>query len=247
MAKYTYETFHNICYVSGRMLTNFQRHKMYLLTDRWEELREARLALDKHRCKMCNEPAQCVHHPFYPEVLGEETVDDLISLCNQCHKNFHYPPTLKDYREQLMAEKDKKAVKCACCDQTVKRYKRKFNHGMALVLIALHKWHKANPTRDWVHISDELCKTGFNTVNKEYSKLVHWKLIEAKPKSNKKGVKSAGYYRITDLGNKFAQNEVKVKEFILLFNKDFLGHRGNDIGIKDALQNYFDYDELMRS
>lgn len=62
---------------------------IYLLTDRWDSLRSQRLEMDGHRCRLCNSPAECVHHRSYPKILGEETVDDLTSLCERCHRKFH--------------------------------------------------------------------------------------------------------------------------------------------------------------
>jgi hypothetical protein len=44
--------------------------------------------------------AETVHHRRYPQVFGKETVDDLVSLCFRCHKNFHFPPTLLEAKKQ---------------------------------------------------------------------------------------------------------------------------------------------------
>jgi 5-methylcytosine-specific restriction endonuclease McrA len=94
MSKYTYSQFTKICYESQKNLTGHQIHQMYLMTDRWEELRCDRLKIDQHRCRLCNKDAEAVHHrayPRFPARLGSESVEDLTSLCNQCHENYHKP------------------------------------------------------------------------------------------------------------------------------------------------------------
>ena len=54
-----------------------------------------------------------------------------------------------------------------------------------------------------------------------------------------------GYWRITDKGREFVENKIKVPERIILYNGEFHGFDGGDINIIKALNNKFDYDELM--
>ena len=63
----------------------------YLKTKWWAFIRQERLALDKYKCKKCNQKNELeVHHLSY-ENLGEENVyTDLITLCARCHNDTHY-------------------------------------------------------------------------------------------------------------------------------------------------------------
>ncbi len=61
----------------------------YLLSPVWTLLRRQRLAIDNYECVLCGAPAEVVHHRRYPEVLGDENVTDLVSLCRECHERHH--------------------------------------------------------------------------------------------------------------------------------------------------------------
>lgn len=64
-------------------------YKDYLLSPEWHLLRKQRLAMDNYECVLCGTSADQVHHRRYPETLGDETVNDLVSLCFECHRDFH--------------------------------------------------------------------------------------------------------------------------------------------------------------
>ena len=66
-------------------------HDDYLQTEVWKQLRNERLAKDDYRCQKCGTAYNVqVHHLRYPEVWGEENVDDdLITLCSSCHAETH--------------------------------------------------------------------------------------------------------------------------------------------------------------
>lgn len=59
---------------------------------RWQTMRKARFEFDGGRCVIChkdlhNAPYQ-THHLSYQR-LGHERMRDVITLCNQCHTDFH--------------------------------------------------------------------------------------------------------------------------------------------------------------
>jgi 5-methylcytosine-specific restriction endonuclease McrA len=64
-------------------------YQEYLLSPEWSIIREQRLAMDNHECVLCGVAAEQVHHRRYPKVLGTETVNDLVSLCDLCHAKHH--------------------------------------------------------------------------------------------------------------------------------------------------------------
>lgn len=64
-------------------------YQEYLESPEWRTLRRQRLVMDNGECVLCGATAQEIHHRRYPENYGDETVDDLVSLCHECHSNFH--------------------------------------------------------------------------------------------------------------------------------------------------------------
>lgn len=64
-------------------------YRQYIASALWREKREAALARDGHRCRLCNaskEEARIeVHHRCYPEELGTEPLEDLLTVCVECH------------------------------------------------------------------------------------------------------------------------------------------------------------------
>jgi hypothetical protein len=70
-------------------IIQYPTYQDYLASSRWAELREQALIRDGRKCRVCN---SCkfvqVHHRKYPKVWGEETVDDLTSMCDYCHHLF---------------------------------------------------------------------------------------------------------------------------------------------------------------
>jgi hypothetical protein len=61
----------------------------YLMTDHWKTVRELRLTIDGRRCRLCRSTERLqVHHSTY-ERRGCEEMDDLITLCGDCHQMFH--------------------------------------------------------------------------------------------------------------------------------------------------------------
>ncbi|MBI4909911.1 MAG: HNH endonuclease [Acidobacteria bacterium] len=62
-------------------------YSSYLQSGRWEELRTEALKRDGYRCRTCNSADDLeVHHRRYPAAWGTEPVDDLTTLCRECHE-----------------------------------------------------------------------------------------------------------------------------------------------------------------
>ena len=134
-------------------------------------------------------------------------------------------------------------VECPCCKRYTKQYNRKLNSGMAYALILIYLISDDND--DYIHISNEFVNKGISTpIRNEYSKLRYWGLIEPKLNDGNGGT-SNGYWKITTKGENFVKNEIEVKERIQLINGELHGFDGDDINIIYALNNKFDYHELM--
>lgn len=62
----------------------------YMETEVWKGISKQRLKMDGMRCTSCGSAENVqVHHIRYPVVWGEERMDDLITLCDSCHKELH--------------------------------------------------------------------------------------------------------------------------------------------------------------
>ena len=66
------------------------KYSIYLQTDHWKNFSEKAIANSHYKCKLCNkEKAKLnVHHKTY-ENRGHETYDDVIVLCEECHRLIH--------------------------------------------------------------------------------------------------------------------------------------------------------------
>ncbi len=62
----------------------------YLNSSTWQVVRSRQLARDGYRCRICHSSRRLqVHHNYYirdgVSILGKETPDDLMTLCEDCH------------------------------------------------------------------------------------------------------------------------------------------------------------------
>lgn len=69
-----------------------KKKTVYYLSDEWGGIRDQVLARDNHRCKECRTVARWsslqVHHITYAR-FGHERLEDLVTLCEDCHKKTH--------------------------------------------------------------------------------------------------------------------------------------------------------------
>ena len=85
-------------------------YSKYLASERWKELRDAKLCEVGDKCQRCKRRSNLqVHHLTY-ERLGHERLTDLQVLCESCHEKAHNLfPTVKDDWEPLKGQKKKRA------------------------------------------------------------------------------------------------------------------------------------------
>lgn len=56
----------------------------------WKTLRAMRLQIDGYKCAQCGSAINLeVHHIRYPDAWGLENINDLITVCDSCHKKIH--------------------------------------------------------------------------------------------------------------------------------------------------------------
>lgn len=82
----------------------------YWQSQEWRMMRRYVIARDGHRCKVCNRNyCLSVHHRTYKSGRGMEQPDDLVTLCQFCHRNFHENRRL--YKEPTKKQKRKERVR----------------------------------------------------------------------------------------------------------------------------------------
>ena len=167
---------------------------------------------------------------------------------------FHQPQaSLEDAKKWLRARFSKGAP-CPCCQQFVKLYKRSLSKSSAYVLLLMARYYNrvgVNP-QDWLHVPSYVAEVAVGNprraaaVRGDWAKMKHWGLIEEKPETRADGSPRVGYWRLTELGRKFVNREVKIPACIYLYNGELMQRAVEEqITIDDALSTDFSYSEIM--
>lgn len=69
-------------------------YERYLQSEEWEQLRREVFQRDKYRCRRCGDRNQLHCHHLHYETLYEEELEDLVTMCKDCHKEVHKFPEL---------------------------------------------------------------------------------------------------------------------------------------------------------
>lgn len=72
---------------------NSPEYQFYMQSEEWDYIRRQRLRIDNYTCQGCgakDKPLD-VHHITYDR-FGRESLDDLLSVCRQCHEEIHGEP-----------------------------------------------------------------------------------------------------------------------------------------------------------
>lgn len=142
--------------------------------------------------------------------------------------------TLEQARQAVRAQLDD-GIRCPCCGQWAKTYKRTINAKMARSLVVVWKsvgW-------DWAYLPDVV-----GSQSREESKLRYWGLLEEAPGRRADGGHT-GYWRITARGAEWVQEKIAIQTYAHVYNGECLGHSGPLMSIRDALSTRFSLDELL--
>ena len=72
-----------------RNLILWSEKQEYLKSIHWKQLRRIVLMRDNNTCKQCGcTKSLNVHHITYKR-LGDESIDDLVTVCRNCHQAIH--------------------------------------------------------------------------------------------------------------------------------------------------------------
>ncbi|KKL45253.1 hypothetical protein LCGC14_2357560, partial [marine sediment metagenome] len=64
-------------------------YAVYLKSPKWIALRKRAAARAKNLCEFCGRQGEAIHHVFYPRVLKDDHLDNLIVVCKSCHELSH--------------------------------------------------------------------------------------------------------------------------------------------------------------
>lgn len=154
--------------------------------------------------------------------------------------------------QNWIADNIEEGCECPCCSQFIKRYERKFNKSMAYALVAMYKLQ--GESNEFIRVNDEFTNRNINYGNTEFSKLRCWGFAEQLSRKDKeledsdldiRDGRTSGYWRLTEVGKLFAQNKCTAKKYAIIQNKKVIALAGDDIYIRDAFKEKFNYDELM--
>jgi hypothetical protein len=144
--------------------------------------------------------------------------------------------TLEAAKNDLKAQVSR-GVRCPCCGQYAKVYRRKLNSGMVRSLITIYR----RGGMDWVHVPTLL--EGVRCAREE-GKLRNWNLLQESDEPRADGGKS-GWWRVTGFGVDFVNDRARVPKYATFYDNALLKLDGPLVGIRDCLGSKFNYFELM--
>lgn len=146
-----------------------------------------------------------------------------------------------DEAKQYTRENWEKGVRCPCCDQLVKLYKRPLYATIAVNLIRLYRLNRS----EYHHITKILLPN--SSGGGDFAKLVYWGLVEEQPKpADDTKKRTTGMWRITDKGVQFVEKRRNIPSHVQLYDGRFLGLIGDPVSIVEVLGKKFNYEELMK-
>jgi hypothetical protein len=136
---------------------------------------------------------------------------------------------------------------CPVCDRFAKIYRWNFNWGMVISLIWLVKYYREElPTStSWVYVPARSTPKAV-TKTRQWDKLKLWGLIEPKPNKPDPKKRCSGLWRPTARGEALVDGEITVPAKMYFYARKCLGFSKQETTLKKALQEEFDYEELMQ-
>ena len=127
-------------------------------------------------------------------------------------------------------------VKCECCGQTVRIWKKPLISTAVASLCRLVKMYDGGP----IHMDDFTAKAS----DRNFSQLKLWDLIVPARKDDPKK-RGSGKWVPTIKGKSFANGEIEIMKHVVTKGNKVVRFEGPKIGIRKALGSHFDYRTLM--
>ena len=141
-------------------------------------------------------------------------------------------------RGWLRSQAAGEGARCPCCTQFARVYRRALTAPMAAGLIRVYR----QAGREWFHLP-----TVLERIAGDHAKLRYWRLIEESDEVTPEHGRTAGWWRVTELGEQFVRCEVDVPRHALVYDSRLLrldAAQGR-VTIRTALGKRFDYSALM--
>lgn len=126
-------------------------YEQYLQTPEWRAKRDQALERDDYHCRACNGDEKLhVHHRTY-ERRGNEDLNDLTTLCEECHGRFHCktnqaePRIEQRYQRREFIERVRKVTK----ENEVYRVNQLLSYGWRIIAMEQYTatdWYKETIT-----------------------------------------------------------------------------------------------------
>lgn len=159
----------------------------------------------------------------------------------QANLEFGTGRLLSDARREVKAGREA-GMRCPCCDQFAKLYRRPLNTTMAASLIWLY--HASHQGRIFVHVPSSAPRRVVKT--NQLCTVAHWGLIVSRG-TDDDAKRASGYWRITEKGAAFVRGEILVPARVHLYAGQVEGWSEARVDIWAALGTRFDYADLMRA
>jgi len=131
-------------------------------------------------------------------------------------------------------------IECPVCDRIAIVYWKAIHSSSAAALVRLVRMYQGLG----IHIDDFNIEQGGNSSYCNFASLKLWNLV--KPQENILTRKSAsGIWHPTQHGIDFVNERITVPKTAVTFNKEIIRFEGEQVGIREALGNRFDYGRLM--
>lgn len=148
---------------------------------------------------------------------------------------FDQTTSLQEARDIFFEQIIDEGMDCPCCDRWAKVYKRPISDSMAKGLVAAYKTFGAMKYGSLQEVRKQ------NDLHiREEAKLRFWDLLEGRGKGKD------AEWRVTELGEQWILKKATVPKYAWIFDNELIGLSGPDTTIDDAMQEYFDYDALMK-
>lgn len=130
---------------------------------------------------------------------------------------------------------------CPCCDRWGKMYRRGINMVMAAGIVWLAR-HSADGS--WVDVP----RVGprFVVASNQLPTMRWWGLCERNIPGPDDDKKFSGFWRVTEMGKLWANNEVKVMKYVWTYNDTVIEFEGPDVAVSDCLEK-FSYNDVMNT
>ena len=110
------------------------KYEEYLNSSMWHNLRRKAYQRSNGRCEHCSGTAQGIHHTLYPYKWEDDNLDNLIALCNVCHRGIHLDLLTTETVEKITALQTDNEIYMALLSYSIevsklyRKFKRGINH-----------------------------------------------------------------------------------------------------------------------